>query len=296
MTDIASSSFGFGTAYLGRRHGLRDGSRLLGAACDAGITHFDTAPMYGLGLAERILGRFLTGRRDAVTVATKVGLPAPPRVSWILPGRLVRGPLTSQRAFDVRSARASLERSLRALGTDYVDLLLLHECDPREVTDDLQGFLADCVAAGTARWTGTATSISATAAISEHWAPFPNVVQIPLEPRPALAGALPGSKALVTITHSTVAQMLQHAQHELQSSPRRIRSWSEELGVDCTRMDVWAGLALAAARRANPDGVTLFSSRRPDRVRLNLQLAAELGTEPRLARLSDLLEGVGVNV
>ena len=87
MTDIASSSFGFGTAYLGRRHGLRDGSKLLSAAFDGGITHFDTAPMYGLGLAERILGRFLTGRRDAVTVATKVGLPAPPRVSWILPGR-----------------------------------------------------------------------------------------------------------------------------------------------------------------------------------------------------------------
>jgi hypothetical protein len=55
-------------------------------------------------------------------------------------------------------------------------------------------------------------------------------------------------------------------------------------------MSVWAGLALAAAQRANPDGVALFSSRSPDRVGRNLQLAAELGTEPRLARLSDLLE------
>jgi hypothetical protein len=252
--------------------------------------------MYGLGLAERILGRFLTGRRDAVTVATKVGLSAPPRVSWILPGRLIRGPLASKRAFDVRSARTSLEGSLRALGTDYVDLLLLHECHPREVTDDLQGFLADCVTAGTARWTGTATSISDTAAIGERWAPFPNFVQIPLAPRAALAGGLPSSNARVTITHSTVALMLQRAQQALQSSPRRMRSWSDELGVDGTHMSVWAGLALAAGHRANPYGVALFSSRSPDRVGLNLQLAAELGTEPRLARLSDLLKGVGVNV
>jgi aryl-alcohol dehydrogenase-like predicted oxidoreductase len=253
--------------------------------------------MYGVGLAERVVGRFLAGRRDSVTVATKVGLSAPPRVSRILPGRLIRGPLASERAFDVQSARASLERSLRALGTDYVDLILLHECHPDEVTDDLRAFLGECVAAGIARWTGTATTISATAAIRERWAPFPDVAQIPLHPRAALAGeAMPGSGVRGTITHSTVVQMLEFAQHELQSSPRHMRSWSEELGVDCTRMSVWAGLALAAAHRANPNGVALFSSRWPDRVSLNLQLAVELGTEPRLARLSELLEDIGVNV
>jgi hypothetical protein len=218
-------------------------------------------------------------------------------VARILPGRLIRGPLAKKRAFDVPSARASLERSLRALGTDYVDLILLHDCHPGDVTDDIQAFLADCIATGTAKWTGTATTISATEAIGERWAPSPDVVQIPLEPRAALAGgALPGSNGRVTITHSTVALMLRYAQQEVQSSPRRIRTWSDELGVDCTRMSVWAGLALAAAHRANPNGVALFSSRSQDRVRLDLQLAAELGTGPRLARLSDLLEDIGVNV
>jgi hypothetical protein len=294
LTAFTSSSFGFETAYLGRRHGMRDGVRLLNAAFDAGITHFDTAPMYGVGMAERIVGRFLTGRRDAVTVATKVGLSAPPKVSRILPGRLIRGPLASTRTFDVRSARASLEHSLRALGTDYVDVILLHECHPDDLTDDLQAFLAECVATGTARWTGTATSVSDTAAIGERWAPSPSIVQIPLEPRAALAGgALPGSNGGRTITHSTVALMLQYAQQQQQSSSPRVRSWSEELGVDATRMSVWAGLALAAAHRANPDGVTLFSSRWPDRVSLNLQLAVELGTEARLARMSDLLRAKG---
>jgi aryl-alcohol dehydrogenase-like predicted oxidoreductase len=64
LTDFTSSSFGFGTAYLGRRHGLRRGVRLLNTAFEEGITHFDTAPMYGPGLAERVVGRFLAGRRD----------------------------------------------------------------------------------------------------------------------------------------------------------------------------------------------------------------------------------------
>jgi D-threo-aldose 1-dehydrogenase len=269
---------------------MRDGVRLLNAAFDGGITHFDTAPMYGLGLAERIVGRFLTGRRDAVTVATKIGLTAPPRLSRILPGRLIRGPLASQRAFDVRSAHESLERSLRALGTDYVDVILVHECHPDDLTDDLQAFLADCVDTGTARWTGTATTVSDTAAIGQRWAPFPSVVQIPLAPRAALEGeALPGTNGHGPITHSIVAQMLEYAQRQLQSNPPRIRAWSEELGIDGTRLSVWAGLALAAAQRANPTGVTLFSSRRPERVGENLRLAAELGTEPRLARLSELL-------
>src|SRR3954453_20950898 len=107
-----TSSFGFGTVYLGRRQGMRHGVRLLEAAFEQGITHFDTAPMYGLGLAEPIVGRFLRGRRDAVTVTTKVGLSAPPKISLLLPGRLIKGPLASRRDFGVRRARASLDRSL----------------------------------------------------------------------------------------------------------------------------------------------------------------------------------------
>jgi aryl-alcohol dehydrogenase-like predicted oxidoreductase len=48
--------------------------RLLEAAFDQGITHFDTAPLYGAGLAEEVLGRFCKGRRHNVTITTKFGL------------------------------------------------------------------------------------------------------------------------------------------------------------------------------------------------------------------------------
>ena len=70
-------------------------------ALERGVTFFDTAPSYGDGASETLLGRVLRGRRDSVAIATKVG----PR----------------------DDPRGSLEASLRRLGTEYVDLIQLHE-------------------------------------------------------------------------------------------------------------------------------------------------------------------------
>ncbi len=70
-------------------------------ACERGISFFDTAPTYGDGDSERLLGRALKAQRDRVAIATKVG----PR----------------------DDPRRSLEASLRRLASDYVDLIQLHE-------------------------------------------------------------------------------------------------------------------------------------------------------------------------
>src|SRR5215831_738957 len=72
-SDLALSVLGFGTAGLlrVRRRRRRD---TLAAALANGITHFDTAPIYGLGESERELGQFLRGRRAQVTLTTKFGL------------------------------------------------------------------------------------------------------------------------------------------------------------------------------------------------------------------------------
>ena len=81
----------------------------------------------------------------------------------MLPGRLLRGPLAGgHQDFSVRAVRHSVERSLRRLGTDHVDLLLLHECSPEQVTDELLGFLSQCVTDGKALAAGTATNREAT--------------------------------------------------------------------------------------------------------------------------------------
>src|SRR5688572_33038338 len=71
---------------------------------DLGMTHIDTAEMYGDGGAERVVGEAIRGRRDRVFVATKV---VPQNASY-------------------EGTIKACERSLKALGTDHVDLYLLH--------------------------------------------------------------------------------------------------------------------------------------------------------------------------
>jgi len=134
-TGINVSRLSFGTASLHHLLTGRQRQDLLAAAFDHGFTHFDTAPYYGFGIAEHELGRFLKGRRGKVTIATKVGLYPPgslyPNTSsvWI---RKVAGkvlPVFSRAVVDwsISAASKSLDGSLRRLGIDQIDLLLLHE-------------------------------------------------------------------------------------------------------------------------------------------------------------------------
>ena len=153
-SGITTSRLGFGTSRL---HHLfrRDRQRLLAAAADLGFTHFDTAPAYGDGICEAELGKFVCGQRERFVIVTKYGIPPDPLVeawpSLSLPLRSARAvarkvgyrntPLTPLTGTGLR---ASAERSLRRLGTDRIDILLLHE--PREdripsidaVVDELQ--------------------------------------------------------------------------------------------------------------------------------------------------------------
>jgi aryl-alcohol dehydrogenase-like predicted oxidoreductase len=90
---------------------------LVHAALDAGCNFYDTAPGYGGGISEQVLGKALKGRRGKIVLCTKYGH-ADPR----------------QADFSVAGLRPSLEASLRRLQTDHVDLLLLHN-PPRELLD-----------------------------------------------------------------------------------------------------------------------------------------------------------------
>ncbi len=70
---------GFGCAQLLRLPRRRDRRRLLDAAFDAGLRHFDVARMYGLGMAEGEVGRFARDRRAEISIATKFGIDPPRR-------------------------------------------------------------------------------------------------------------------------------------------------------------------------------------------------------------------------
>ncbi len=100
------------------------------AALDAGITHFDTADVYGDGASETMLGRALGARRADVVIATKFGNKTDGRPETV-----------------ARSAEASLER----LGTDVIDLYYYHKPDGTTPVADTLGALARLVEAGKVR-------------------------------------------------------------------------------------------------------------------------------------------------
>lgn len=138
------SRFGLGTAPLGSHVGgpLWCGPQdrtiavaTVRAALDAGIDWVDTAPFYGWGRAEEIVGEAIRGRRDDVTILTKCGTIRRPDGSWGEDG-------------SPTAVRADLDASLVRLGTDHVDVLQLHDPDPDVPIEETVGAIADLVVSG----------------------------------------------------------------------------------------------------------------------------------------------------
>jgi D-threo-aldose 1-dehydrogenase len=142
-TDIALTELGFGTSRLGNLYSAIDddtAAAAVDAAWDAGIRYFDTAPHYGLGLAERRLGKALAGRpRDELVVSTKVGRllepnPRPTGSDLAAGGFDTRDDLVRRFDYSRDGVRRSLEASLERLGLDGVDVVLVH--DPDDFVDE----------------------------------------------------------------------------------------------------------------------------------------------------------------
>jgi aryl-alcohol dehydrogenase-like predicted oxidoreductase len=139
------SRIAFGTWQLGGDWGATDEDAAIRAirhALDRGINIFDTAQGYGFGASEQLLARALEGhRRDDVVIATKGGLRS-------LGGARV------ERDASPEAIRAGVDDSLRALATDYIDLLQVHWPDPRTPFAATAGALAELVAVGKVRHVG----------------------------------------------------------------------------------------------------------------------------------------------
>lgn len=115
--------------------------RILDTFTEAGGTFLDTADAYGRGVSEEVLGSWLKGRdRDGLVVATKVALP------------MSDGP--NDTGLSRKHIIASVEASLRRLGTDYIDLYQTHVWDYRTPIEETLGTLDTLVKAGKVRYLG----------------------------------------------------------------------------------------------------------------------------------------------
>ncbi|MGF1609491.1 MAG: aldo/keto reductase [Kiloniellales bacterium] len=142
-TGLKPSVIGFGCNNIAARgRSRREVVATLEAALDQGVTYFDTADRYSFGASERLLGEVVRGRREQVIICSKAGHPLGPRQRlkdllkpWAR--RLKRSKAGTRVVASVRDSfeqhifepayiGQAIEASLRRLGTDYLDVFLLH--------------------------------------------------------------------------------------------------------------------------------------------------------------------------
>lgn len=142
------SSIGLGCMNLSHAYGVPPAADaaadILLRALDLGVTHFDTAALYGFGVNEELVGRTLGPHRSRFTLANKCGIYG------------VKSETGMRRVIDGRPAalKQNCEDSLRRLRTDVIDLYYLHRWDKSVAIEESMGALSDLVRVGKIRAVG----------------------------------------------------------------------------------------------------------------------------------------------
>lgn len=307
-SDRLTTRLGFGCGNIMGAMGRRESMKLLEAAYDAGIRHFDVAPRYGYGEAESCLGEFLARHREQVTVTTKYGIFPAKKTSLISVGRRIAGPVIKQLpgvkqrlakvvkaatqnkerpTFTAAQARASLARSLAALRTDRIDLWLLHEVSVRDLQDDgLLHLLEDLVQQGIIGSFGVGSSADKIPAL--------------LAERPAYCRALQHEWSILDapihnvnpfrIHHRTLTDNFPAIRAALINDKPLRQRWSESINADLGHPEVLANLMLKAALVMNPTSIILFSSKNPQHIQANVHTADDSTLDQPARELYNLVQ------
>ncbi len=143
-TDLNISTIGLGTWAMGNDFWGsvedRDSIAAIHAALDVGINFIDTAPAYGAGHAEIVVGKAIAGKRDQVVLATKTGV--------------IRTKDRFIRDLSPKNIAKDMEDSLRRLGTEYIDLYQIHWPDANTPLADSMAALIKLKEQGKFRYLG----------------------------------------------------------------------------------------------------------------------------------------------
>ena len=281
---MLAGPLGFGCSALVGGRTRREAERLLAAAVDAGVRHFDVARVYGTGDAERLVGAFVRDRGEAITLATKFGIDPIHRSPLTdvakrvvrVAGRRSRRVLGAARRhsahttkrgdFSPEKACSSLRTSLTELGLDQVDAYLMHDCAAADwASAELRVALEELVTAGLTRSFGTATGRAETLDIlaGRDAPPVAQFDSSALEPGPIAELRRAGS---VTVTYSALSRALPELRGHFTRRPELSAEWSRALDLDASSMQTLAELLLADALARNRGGVVLFASAHPQRI------------------------------
>jgi len=295
-TGRTTTRLGFGCSNLMGATNRRNSLRLLEAAYDAGIRHFDVAPRYGYGEAESCLGEFLQHHRGKITITTKYGTLPPKKNALISLGRRIAGPIVkhlpslkhslaktadaatrnpNRPTFTAAEAQASLHRSLAALRTDHIDLWLLHEATASDLQDDsLLQFLQSEIKKGTIGSFGVGSSSDKIPTLLAERPTYCPTLQyewsIFNSPTPEAQTAKP-----FRIHHRALTQNFRTLHATLASDKPLCKRWSISVKGDLANPANLANLMLRAALIINPASIVLFSSKDPAHILANVHTAAD---------------------
>lgn len=299
-TGRETTRLGFGGSGLMGGLSERESLRLLETAFDAGIRHFDVAPSYGHGMAERCLGKFLRGKIDQVTVTTKYGILPPPRAGLLSVARKAVRPiarrlpsvrrrlataaagLKTRARFSAEEAQRSLENSLRELGLDRIDLWLLHEA----TADDLDGsdLLPFMQAMRQQNRIGMYGLGAGRDGLDSAWQRHPEYCKVlqfegsVLDRRPDFPGAF-------CIHHRAILEAFSAVGEFFARDSTLCRRWSDAIDANLAEPGTLAALLLGASLVAHPGSIVLFSSRNPAHIRANLLHASDSARSQRFLEL-----------
>ncbi|WP_439566492.1 aldo/keto reductase, partial [Gloeocapsopsis crepidinum] len=150
---LTVSEQGLGCMGMSEFYGTGDEAEAISTihrALDLGVTLLDTADMYGSGTNEKLVGKAIRDRRDAVVLATKFGI--------------IRGEDSSFRGVNgsPEYVHQACDASLQRLGLDYVDLYYQHRVDPNVPIEETVGAMAELVQQGKVRYLGLSEAAPAT--------------------------------------------------------------------------------------------------------------------------------------
>ena len=305
-SGLIVSVAGLGCNNFGRGFGLDATRAVVDAALEAGITLLDTADMYGGGGgSEELLGQVLAGRRDEVVLATKFGH------QGFDMGYGTAAGAKGGRAY----IRRAVERSLRRLRTDYLDLYQLHTPDPVTPVEETLAALTELVdegkvrylghsnfsgwrlaeAAGVARELGTTGFVSA----QNHWSLLERGIQAEVVPAalhyglgvlpyfPLANGLLTGKvrRGLPPPQGSRLADRPDYVTDDKLDRVERLAGWAQQHGV--TLLDVAVG-GLAAQPGCSS---VIAGATSPEQVKANAAAASWVPSADELADLDRIVPG-----
>jgi aryl-alcohol dehydrogenase-like predicted oxidoreductase len=258
--------------------------RLLKTAYDCGIRWFDVARLYGNGSAEGVVGRAFQGVRDQVVIVSKAGivpwnaqtvtrirrkaLTTARRLAPFARGVLPEPPPAKERygAFGRAELQKSVETSLRALQTDHLDILLLHECElPDATRPETLSLLERLRADGKIRAFGIATRAPQTKAILAAEPARFAVAQFPTDVFSRNERGLPLAWRGLIVTHSIYKGGLGRLRAQVTADPMLAAAWRSRIGRDPAELDGYAEQLLKDALYSHA-GMVLFTTSRPERI------------------------------